>query len=64
VSDFLDLARLERGLAPPLRLTAWTPPPVGDAVEVLRAPGRHTNSRSIAQRCRRSYADPDASIAS
>jgi signal transduction histidine kinase len=37
VSDFLDLARLERGLAPPLRLTRVNAAAlVGDAVEVLR----------------------------
>jgi len=37
VSDFLDLARLERGLAPPLRLTRVDAAAlIGDAVEVLR----------------------------
>jgi signal transduction histidine kinase len=37
VSDFLDLARLERGLPPPLRLTRVDAAAlIGDAVEVLR----------------------------
>jgi signal transduction histidine kinase len=61
VSDFLDLARLERGLAPPLRRARVDAAAVvGDAVEVLR---RARTSHRLELACRGPLpvdADPDA----
>ena len=62
VSDFLDLARLERGLAPPLRLTRVDAATlVGDAVEVLRrARTTHEFEVDCAPALPALEADPDA----
>ena len=62
VSDFLDLARLERGLAPPLRLTRVDAAAlVGEAVEVLR---RARTTHELEVDCPQALppidADPDA----
>jgi signal transduction histidine kinase len=62
VSDFLDLARLERGLAPPLRLTRVDAGVlVADAVEVLqRARTTHRFEVECATALPPLEADPDA----
>ena len=62
VSDFLDLARLERGLAPPLRLARVDAGPlVADAVEVLqRARTTHRFEVDCAAGLPPLDADPDA----
>jgi two-component system sensor histidine kinase KdpD len=62
VSDFLDLARLERGLAPPLRLTRVDAATlIGDAVEVLRrARPTHEFEVDCAAALPPLDADPDA----
>jgi two-component system sensor histidine kinase KdpD len=62
VSDFLDLARLERGLAPPLRLTRVDAGVlIADAVEVLqRARTTHRFEVECATALPPLEADPDA----
>jgi two-component system, OmpR family, sensor histidine kinase KdpD len=62
VSDFLDLARLERGLMPPLRLARVDAAAlIGDAVEVLRrARTTHEFEIDCAETLPPLDADPDA----
>jgi two-component system sensor histidine kinase KdpD len=62
VADFLDLARLERGLAPPLRRVPLdVGPVVAEAVDVLqRARATHRLEVSCAEGLPKIEADPDA----